>query len=132
VLLVLDLHSGVPVYRQLMEQVKFHVASGLLKPGDELPSTRTLSADLKINPMTVSKAYSLLEREGVVERHRGLALKVAPPGRGGSARRKAEQLRQVLAPAAVNVQQLGVSTDEAVEMLRDLLETSPTRKAGVR
>jgi GntR family transcriptional regulator len=132
VLLVLDLHSGVPVYRQLMEQVKFHVASGLLKPGDELPSTRALSADLKINPMTVSKAYGLLEREGVVERHRGLALKVAPLARGASARRKAEQLRQVLTPAAVSVQQLGVSTEDAIEMLRDLLETTHARTAGVR
>ncbi len=53
-LIVVDPHSGVPVYRQLMDQIKFHVATGLLNPGEELPSTRALSAELGINPMTIS------------------------------------------------------------------------------
>jgi DNA-binding transcriptional MocR family regulator len=64
-LIVVDPHSGVPVYRQLMDQIRFHIASGLLKPGDELPSTRALSTELGVNPMTVSKAYSFLERSCV-------------------------------------------------------------------
>ena len=64
-LIEVDRHSGVPVYRQIMDQIKFHVAGGLLRPGAELPSTRTLSAALGLNPMTVSKSYSLLEMEEV-------------------------------------------------------------------
>ena len=48
-LISIDHHSGVPVYRQLMDQIKFHIATGLLKPGDELPSTRVLSAQLGVN-----------------------------------------------------------------------------------
>ena len=53
-----DYHNGIPVFRQIIDQVKFHVVSGLLAPGDELPSTRALSGQLGLNPMTVSKAYS--------------------------------------------------------------------------
>jgi len=55
-----------------MEQIRFHVASGLLSPGDEIPSTRSLSARLGVNPMTISKAFALLEEEGVLERRPGL------------------------------------------------------------
>ena len=75
-LISIDHHSGVPVYRQLMDQVKFHIASGLLKPGDELPSTRLLSAQLGVNPMTISRSYGFLEKEQVVERRRGMRLVV--------------------------------------------------------
>ena len=77
-LLTVDSHSGVPVYRQVMDQVKFHIASGLLRAGDELPPTRALSAQLGVNPMTISKAYSFLEKEDVVERRPGRPLIVKP------------------------------------------------------
>ncbi len=66
-----------PIYQQIVEQVRRHVASGLLKAGDELPSVRALAAEHAINPMTVSKAYSLLEGEGLLERRRGLGMVVA-------------------------------------------------------
>ena len=77
-LIVVDPSSGVPVFRQVMDQVRFHIASGLLKAGDELPATRSLSAELGVIPMTVSKAYNLLERDGVLERRPGRPLVVAP------------------------------------------------------
>src|SRR5580692_1542366 len=82
--------SGVPIYRQLMDQVKALVASGRLVPGDMLPSVRQLGQDLQINQMTVSKAYSLLEREGAVERVRGQGMRinhVAPAGGFATGRR---------------------------------------------
>ena len=66
-LILIDPSSGVPVYRQLVEQIRFGVASGLLASGEEIPSTRALSARLGVNPMTVSKAFGLLEQEGVLE-----------------------------------------------------------------
>lgn len=62
--LVIDPHHGVPAYRQLVDQIRLQVASGTLAPGAELPSTRALAQLLGINPMTVSKAYGLLETEG--------------------------------------------------------------------
>ena len=69
--------SGTPIYRQLVDQTSQLVASGRLGVGDLLPSVRTVAAELGVNPMTVSKAYSLLEREGVVARRRGMGMVVA-------------------------------------------------------
>ncbi|MDE0420487.1 MAG: GntR family transcriptional regulator [Gammaproteobacteria bacterium] len=67
---------GTPIYRQIVDQTCQLVASGHLPPGEHLPSVRAMAADLGINPMTVSKAYSLLERDGVVTRQRGLGMVV--------------------------------------------------------
>jgi GntR family transcriptional regulator len=120
-LIVVDPRSGVPVYRQLMDQVKFHVASGLLGPGDELPSTRALSTELGVNPMTISKAYSFLEREGVVERRPGKPLVVRALAAPESEARRLDQLRDSLAPTVTMVRQLGVPADRAVEVFRQLL-----------
>ena len=68
--------SGTPIYRQIVDQTCQLVVSGQLPPGKHLPSVRTMAADLGINPMTVSKAYSLLERDGIVTRQRGLGMVV--------------------------------------------------------
>jgi GntR family transcriptional regulator len=76
-LFILKPHSGVPIYRQLAEQIRRMVASGQLSPGTELPSIRELALRHAINPMTVSKVYNLLEGEGVLERHRGKPMTVA-------------------------------------------------------
>lgn len=66
--------SGTPIYRQIVDQTCQLVASGQLPPGEHLPSVRAMAADLGVNPMTVSKAYSLLERDGIVSRRRGLGM----------------------------------------------------------
>ncbi len=123
-LIVVDAHSGVPVYRQLIDQIRFQAASGLLRPGDELPSTRVLSAELGINPMTVSKAYSLLEREGVVERRPGLPLLIAAPAPAVARARRSEELRKALAPAVTVARQLEVPAATALDLFRDLLATA--------
>lgn len=70
-------NSGEPIYRQLTEQIKRMVAGGQLKAGDELPSVRELAAQYAVNPMTISKAYSLLEAEGVLARQRGKPMTIA-------------------------------------------------------
>ena len=67
----LDLKSGVPFYRQIIDQVKSSIATGSLEPGDRLPTVRQLSVDLSINPNTVSRAYTELELTGLVETHMG-------------------------------------------------------------
>ena len=67
----LDPRSGVPVYRQLMDQVKYYVAGNTLRPGDPLPSIRELAVGLSVNPTTVVKAYTELEREGVIAMRHG-------------------------------------------------------------
>lgn len=68
--------SGTPIYRQIVDQTCQLVASGQLRPDQHLPSVRALAGELGINPMTVSKAYSLLERQGIVTRQRGLGMVV--------------------------------------------------------
>ena len=69
--LQIDDRSGVPVYRQMMDQMKYYVAGGTLRPGDQLPSIRELAGALAVNPTTVVKAYTELEREGVIEMRHG-------------------------------------------------------------
>ena len=123
-LIVVDPHSGVPVYRQLMDQIKFHIASGLLRPGEELPSTRALSAELGVNPMTISKAYSYLEHEDVVERRPGRPLIVKPVKNGELHDRRTEQLRQSLSGSVTVARQLGFGDEEALSVFREMLNES--------
>jgi GntR family transcriptional regulator len=69
--LKLDLKSGVPFYRQIIDQVKSAIATGAVEPGDRLPTVRQLAVDLSINPNTVSRAYTELELTGLVETQMG-------------------------------------------------------------
>ena len=129
---------GLPLYRQLMNQVRQQIAAGRLTPGDFLPSTRQMAQQLEINTMTVSKAYSLLERDGVVELVRGQGMRGAPQaggdGRLGLRERQAELLphvRQLWAQA----HQLAL-TAEQVKKLVDRVsqehhhETEPHKEAA--
>src|SRR5687767_12024171 len=75
--LPIDPSSGLPIYRQIIDQVRRMIAGGALKPGDRVMSVRELSATLAINPLTVVKAYGELEREGLVEMRRGMGVYVA-------------------------------------------------------
>jgi GntR family transcriptional regulator len=131
-LIVVDPHSGVPVYRQLMDQIRFHISSGLIHPGDELPSTRALSQQLGVNPMTISKAYSFLERDGVVERRPGKPLVVTDFDFGESRERKSERLRESLAPSVTAARQLGIEPKEAVGIFAEMLGRSGGEMPEVR
>ena len=120
----LDRHSGVPVYRQIVDQVRFQIAAGTLEVGTELPSTRAIAAEHGVNPMTVSKAYSELEVLGVIERRPGKSNVVA--ARTPEARKAdhGDQLDRALAPAVAAIRQLGIDPKVAVRTLRKLLENS--------
>jgi len=118
--------SPEPIYRQLMEQLRRRVASGALVAGQEVPSVRELALALAINPMTVSKAYSLLEAEGLLERRRGLAMVVAAKHR--RARSQAERmalLRPALAQAAEAARQLEVEPQDALDLFKTILHEEP-------
>src|SRR5215472_12121294 len=77
----LNPQSGVPVYRQIQDQIRYGIASGLLHPSEQLPTVRALAVELSVNPNTVIKAYSELEREGVLTTEQGSGTFVAaqPP-----------------------------------------------------
>ncbi len=121
-LFYVDPQSGVPIFRQLMDQVKLHIASGLIKPGDELPSIRSLSIPLGVNPMTISKAYNMLVHDEILERRPGLPLVVAEVTENQLVESRRQQLESSLKPVVNLVQQLAVPQDEAVEIFRSLLE----------
>lgn len=115
--------SPEPIYRQLVEQVKRLVAAGQMAPGDGMPSVRELAQALALNPMTVSKAYSLLEMEGVLARRRGLGMEVAERAGGGqSALERAELLRPTLERAALEARQLELDPDTVVSLFTQILK----------
>jgi GntR family transcriptional regulator len=125
---IIDSHSGVPVYRQIVDQVRFQVAAGILVPGAELPSTRVLSQELGVNPMTVSKSYALLEADGLLTRRPGLPLVVSEQPSAAAARERRTQLTTLLEPVAVAARQLGVTDEEAQEIFRRVLSTAALRE----
>jgi GntR family transcriptional regulator len=119
-----SIHTGSaePIYRQLVEHVRRRVASGQIKAGDQIPSVRELAQQLAVHPMTISKAYSLLESEGLLERRRGLAMRVASQHqRAQPAASRAELLRPTLRRAAAEVRQLQLSTRAALKLFEDIL-----------
>ena len=126
-LLVINPHNGVPAYRQLMDQLKLQIATGVLPAGTELDSTRALSAALSLNPMTISKAYNLLEREGVLERRRGQTLVVAERSRATVETDKLSHLREHLSAAATMSAQLGISRPQALKLFRETLEAAASK-----
>ena len=96
--LSVDPSSGLPVYRQIMDQVRRMIVAGRLAPGDRLPSIRELAATLQINALTVGKAYGELERDGTLEMRRGLGMFV----RATRARaRRDQKTNQQAVPASV-------------------------------
>lgn len=119
--ITLDPDIGVPVYRQIMDQIRFQIASGMLKPEDVLPSTRSLSIELSINPMTISKAYSLLEKEGIIQRRPGRPLVVVERSKQETLLEKKRQLENALLPAARIAQQLDYSSQQALELFESVL-----------
>jgi len=121
-LLVINHHSGVPAYRQLMDQIRLQISSGILPAGTELPSTRALSAQLSLNPMTISKAYGLLERDGILERRRGQTLTVRALHEDDVVTEKSAQLRSSLAASVTMARQLGMTPAQAARIFRDLLD----------
>jgi len=119
--------GGPPVFRQIVEQVRFQVAAGVLGPGAALPSTRALAAEHGLNPMTVSKAFAELEREGVLERRPGQNHVVA--GVPTVVDRRAE-LERALEGAVLAAQQLGFEPPEAAEVFRLALVRAEAAKAA--
>lgn len=117
-LLEIDHHSGVPIYRQVIRQIRQQIMTDGLKEGDQLETVRDLAARLKVNPMTISKAYSFLETEGLVERKRGIGLFVSNVKKGQLDQIKAKLLDTVVNKAAITAIQLGVSEDEAIEFFK--------------
>jgi GntR family transcriptional regulator len=103
--------SGVPVYLQLIEQVKHAIDVGALRPGDQLPAIRRVAEDVVINPNTVAKAYRELEHDGVIELRQGTGAFVAENNRSGRIAR-VKAARPVLQAALDRLVTAGLTVDE--------------------
>lgn len=115
--------SSEPIYRQLIDQVRRLVAGGQLAPGDAMPSVRDIAQALALNPMTVSKAYGMLEMEGLLTRRRGLGMVVADqPKHEHSVESRADLLRPTLERAAVEARQLELDPDTVLAMFKKIMK----------
>jgi GntR family transcriptional regulator len=126
----IQISSAEPINRQIVEQVRRHVASGQWKAGEELPSVGALAVEHAINPMTVSKAYCLLEAEGLLERRRELGMVIADVR---PASRKADRLsllEPALRAAAQQAKQLGLGADQAQALFAKCLDDEGIDKEG--
>lgn len=126
-LLQIDHHSGQPIFRQVIDQIRRQVMAGQLREGEQLPSVRDLAMQLRVNPMTISKAYGLLEMEGLLERRRGVGLFVAAIARDKAGRTKADMLEEALTRAVVTAIQLGIPEEKARDMLMRLYQKYDSR-----
>ncbi|OMG00853.1 GntR family transcriptional regulator [Paenibacillus sp. FSL R7-0337] len=121
----LDLQSETPIYTQLVDQIVEGIASGELKPGDSLPSIRSLAEDLGINLHTVNKAYNLLKQEGLLQVNRKTGVIVQPGGMPGVTEVFAEklrrQLRSLAAAAAVRGMAEEVFAQESRSVYQDII-----------
>lgn len=110
--------SGIPIYRQLIDQIRRLIAAGQLQAGAELPSVRDLAVEHAVNPMTISKAYALLEAEGLLIRNRGKPMTVAATRR--SQQPISQRLRQVepqLVQLVSAAQQLDIPREDLIALL---------------
>ena len=114
--------SGLPIYRQLMEQIRSLIASKQLQPGMMLPSTRELAATLEVNMMTVSKAFSKLEAEGVVERVRGRGMRVADSQEATSLADRKNDAAEKLEPILRQARQMGLNDQQIQALVQKLLK----------
>jgi GntR family transcriptional regulator len=113
----IDTRSEIPIYAQIMDSVRALIRAGELVDDDLLPSVRQLAADLEVNPNTVAKAYSLLEREGIVETRRRKGTVVASSARSAAQRSVDSRLQEAVDRVLEETAGLGVGLDEILKTL---------------
>lgn len=121
----MDMSSGVPVYRQLMDQIRHYVVSGVLVGGEQLPSIRELAKSLAVNPATVVKAFNELAHEGVVEIQQGRGVFVGKTLPKWPAVRRRERLSALASQLAIEARQMGAGDEEVYEAVRRALDQFP-------
>jgi GntR family transcriptional regulator len=110
--------DGVPIYRQIVNQVKYLVSSGRLAPGEELPPIRTLAEKLLVNPNTVARAYRELELAGIVLKRRTTGTYVSDAGSRLGRRDRVKIVSRRIDALLAEARQMGITQDELVELIR--------------
>lgn len=117
--------SGVPIYRQLMDQLRALVAGGRLRPGELVPSVRQLAEALQVNMMTVSKAYARLEVEGVLERDRGVGMRIRAPAPPAPVAERQAELRPFAEQLVTRGWQAQLSDEQILAVVHSVLKDRP-------
>ena len=118
--------SGVPIYRQLMDQVRTLIGAGRLTEGAMVPSVRQIAEGLQINPMTVSKAWSVLERDGVLERVRGQGMRVLAAAKPrATVKERLQALQPLLEQVVIQAAQLSLSREQVLAAMAAALKELP-------
>src|ERR1700677_938641 len=120
----LDLRSGVPVYRQIIDRVRTGIATGALAAGDQLPTVRQLAVDLAINPNTVLRAYRELELGGTLETHQGTGTFISNKKTVRNSAERERQLTQLANEFAARAGAAGFNVEELLERLSELAPQS--------
>ena len=115
----INLTDGVPIYRQIVNQVKYLVASGLLQPGEELPAIRTLALQLRVTPNTIVKAYHELEISGVIHKRHGSGTFVSDARPQLAVRERRRVIEQRIDALLAEAHQLNFTADEILRMVRE-------------
>jgi GntR family transcriptional regulator len=111
--------DGVPIYLQVVNQVKYLVAAGRLAPGEEIPPIRTLAEQLVVNPNTVAKAYHELEREGVVTKRHGSGTYISDNGSPLARRERVKILTRRVDALLAEARHMDVPLEEIIDLVRD-------------
>jgi len=127
-LIDIDVHGGVPIYRQVIEQVRRLIMTGQIAEGERLESVNKLSTRLKVNPMTISKAYGFLVQEGLLERRRGVGLFVARLRSGDKKEIKSSLLEEALRKATSLAVQMDISEREAMDLFAKIFKEIKSQK----
>ncbi|MEI8017816.1 MAG: GntR family transcriptional regulator [Schlesneria sp.] len=110
--------DGVPIYQQVVNQIKFLIASGRLNSGDELPPIRVLAAQLLINPNTVARAYRELETSGIVEKRRTAGTYVSEQGSPLARRERVKILAERIDTLLAEAIHMGISIDDVMKLIQ--------------
>ena len=122
--LQLDFHSGLPIYTQIVNQVQSQLANGILKPGDQLPTVRSLASELRVNFNTVARAYRILDEARIIstQQGRGTYITEIPPPEVTEKLRR-ESLSELTQRFISEAYRLGFSEREVSQMVRDSLKS---------
>ena len=114
----LDAHSGVPVYRQLIDQVQGAIATSALRTGDQLPTVRLVAVELAINPNTVMRAYREMEIRGILDTQQGTGTFIADGRAAPSKEERERQLAQLVGEFVSRAGSAGLTVNELIEALQ--------------
>ncbi len=125
----LDSHSGVPMYRQIIDQVQAAISAGILAVGDQLPTVRQVAVDLVINPNTVSRAYREMEIRGIVDTQQGSGTFIADKKIEYAKGERERQLAQLVGEFVSRAGSAGFTVEQLMKTLRELsCEVPPKRR----